>query len=250
SVISKKAAENLSALILDVKFGEAAMCRTLEDARKLANSLVSVGVSLEIPTAALISNMDCPIGRCVGNTLEVIEALQCLEGAGPDDLRELVIRTGGHLLGLCGQADSETQGAERIARALDDGSALKCFQAMMEAQGVAPDVARTLSSSTDLRRASHQEVLHAEVAGTVELIRARPIADILNVLGAGRSLATDNINPRVGAELLVQVGQAVAAGEQSQVLPNKPYYYVPSVHTSHLFISLCPSVHPLTWFII
>ncbi|KAM4748932.1 thymidine phosphorylase [Rhinophrynus dorsalis] len=213
SVISKKVAESLSALILDVKFGEAAQSPNIEEARKLAQSLVSTGVSLGIPTSALVSNMDSPIGHCVGNTLEVIESLECMEGAGPEDLRELVTVTGGHLLWLCGHAASTIQGTERIARALDDGSALHCFRAMLEAQGVQPEIARTISSTSKLRQASHQELLQVERTGTVELIRARPIAEILHALGAGRSRATDPINHSVGAELLVKMGQHVEKGD-------------------------------------
>ncbi|KAG8440132.1 hypothetical protein GDO86_006070 [Hymenochirus boettgeri] len=213
SIISKKVAESLSALILDVKFGEAAQSSTMEEARILAKSLVSVGVSLGIPTCALISNMDSPIGRCVGNTLEVVEALECLEGAGPGDLRELVTRTGGYLLWLSGQASSDLEGAEKIAKTLDDRSALHCFRAMLEAQGVPPKIARTLSSKSSLRKASHQELLRVETTGTVNLIRAKPIADILNVLGAGRSKANDPINHSVGAELLVNIGQHVEKGD-------------------------------------
>ncbi|XP_018416232.1 PREDICTED: thymidine phosphorylase isoform X1 [Nanorana parkeri] len=212
SVMSKKVAESLSALILDVKFGEAAQSPTIEDARRLAHSLVTVGVSLGIPTIALITNMDNPIGNCIGNSLEVIEALKCLEGEGPEDLRELVTRTGGYLLCLCGQAVSESQGAEKIAKVLDDGSALQCFQKMMEAQGVQPDIARSLNSNSNLGKASHIEELVVQTTGTVELIRARPIAEILNALGAGRKKATDVINHRIGAELLVRVGQHVKKG--------------------------------------
>ncbi|KAM8972161.1 thymidine phosphorylase [Pelodytes ibericus] len=214
SVMSKKVVESVSALILDVKFGEAAQSPTIEEAKLLAQSLVNVGISLEIPTIALLSNMDNPIGRCVGNSLEVIEALECLEGSGSSDLRELVTQTGGHLLCLCGKADSEKQGAELIAKALDDGSALRCFSAMLEAQGVQPEIAWSLSStSNNLQKASHQELLRVEKSGTVELIRARPIAEILNTLGAGRSKATDIINHSVGAELLVNVGQHVTKGD-------------------------------------
>ncbi|OCT89322.1 thymidine phosphorylase [Xenopus laevis] len=213
SVISKKVAENISALILDVKFGEAAQSPTLEEARILAKSLVNAGVSLGIPTSALVSNMDSPIGRCVGNTLEVKEALECMEGAGPGDLRELVIHTGGHLLWLCGQASSESHGSEKIAKALDDGSALQCFREMLEVQGVPSDIARTLSSTSKLRQASHQELLRVKKSGTVKLIRAKPIAEILNALGAGRSKANDPINHSVGAELLVSLGQHVEEGD-------------------------------------
>ncbi|XP_056429007.1 thymidine phosphorylase [Hyla sarda] len=212
SIMSKKMAESLSALILDVKFGAAAQSPTIQEAKHLAHSLVNVGVSMGIPTIALITNMDTPIGRCIGNSLEVIEALECLEGGGHEDLRELVLHTGGYLLWLCGQADSETQGVEKIANVLRNGSALQCFRKMMEAQGVEPDIARTLGSSSELGKTSHVEELKVPKTGTVELIQARPIAEILNALGAGRKKATDEINHSVGAELLVRVGQRVEKG--------------------------------------
>lgn len=212
SIIGKKVAESLNALILDVKFGAAAQSPTIEKAKDLANHLVNAGAFLGIPTMALITNMDTPIGRCVGNSLEVMEALECLEGRGPEDLRELVLRTGGYLLSLCGQADSETQGAEKIGNVLLDGSALQCFRKMLEAQGVEPDIARTLSSSSNLGKASHVEELEVPKTGTVELIQAKPIAEVLNALGAGRKKATDVINYSVGAELLVRVGQHVEKG--------------------------------------
>ncbi|NXL40706.1 TYPH phosphorylase, partial [Glaucidium brasilianum] len=94
SILSKKAAEQLSALVLDVKFGSAALCPTQESARELAQSLVAVGQQLGICTAAVLSRMDEPLGRCVGNSLEVLEALECLGGGGPPDLRELVTALG------------------------------------------------------------------------------------------------------------------------------------------------------------
>ncbi|KAM3927504.1 thymidine phosphorylase [Leptodactylus fuscus] len=212
SIMSKKVAENLSALILDVKFGAAAQSPTIEEAKHLAHSLVNVGDSLGISTVALITNMDSPIGRCVGNSLEVIEALECLEGHGPEDLRELVLRAGGYLLWLCGRAESEIQGEEKIASVLRDGSALQCFRKMLEAQGVKPDIARTISSSSKLGKTSHIEELKVYKTGTVGLIQARPIADVLNALGAGRKKATDTINHSVGAELLVREGQHVEKG--------------------------------------
>ncbi|XP_069814053.1 thymidine phosphorylase [Dendropsophus ebraccatus] len=213
SIMSKKVAESLSALILDVKFGAAAQSPTIEEARHLAHSLVDVGVSLGIPTIALITKMDTPIGRCIGNSLEVIEALECLEGQGPEDLRELVLHTGGYLLWLSEQADSEKQGAEKIAKVLRNGTALQCFRKMLEAQGVESGIARTLSSSSKLGKTSHIEELKVHKTGTVESIQARPIAEILNALGAGRKKATDVINHSVGAELLVRVGQHVEEGD-------------------------------------
>ncbi|XP_068796361.1 thymidine phosphorylase isoform X3 [Struthio camelus] len=152
SILSKKAAEQVSALVLDVKFGSAALCPTLESARQLAHSLVSVGGRLGMRTAAVLSRMDGPLGRCVGNSLEVLEALQCLEGRGPADLRELVTTLGGLLLWQCGAAASAEQGTGRLARALDDGSALRTFEAMLGAQGVPPATARLLCAGSAPQR--------------------------------------------------------------------------------------------------
>nr|XP_021402051.1 thymidine phosphorylase [Lonchura striata domestica] len=152
SILSKKAAERLSALVLDVKFGEAALYPTQESARELAWSLVEVGTRLGIRTAALLSRMEQPLGRAVGNALEVLEALQCLGGGGPPDLRHLVTALGGVLLWQCGMAAGAEQGRERLARALDDGSALGTFEAMLGAQGVPPDTARGLCAGTPAQR--------------------------------------------------------------------------------------------------
>ncbi|NXL76971.1 TYPH phosphorylase, partial [Leptocoma aspasia] len=136
SILSKKAAERLSALVLDVKFGGAALYPTQESARELARSLVEVGTHLGIRTAALLTRMEQPLGRAVGNALEVLEALECLGGGGPPDLRHL----------------GAEQGREHLARALDDGSALGTFEAMLGAQGVPPDTARGLCAGTPAQR--------------------------------------------------------------------------------------------------
>ncbi|XP_032052647.1 thymidine phosphorylase [Aythya fuligula] len=219
SILSKKAAEQISALVLDVKFGSAALYPTLESARELAQSLVAVGEELGIRTAAVLSSMDQPLGRCVGNSLEVLEALQCLEGRGPDDLRELVTVLGGLLLWQCGMAPTAEQGQELLARALDDGSALRTFQAMLGAQGVPPDTARLLCAGTPQQRrqvlgqAGTREELLAPCEGRVQGIEALPLARVLHELGAGRTRAGEAINPRVGAELLVAVGQHLREGE-------------------------------------
>ncbi|XP_075780454.1 thymidine phosphorylase [Pelodiscus sinensis] len=218
SILSKKAAEKVSALVLDVKFGSAALYASLESARTLAQSLVSVGSRLGICTVAVLSRMDGPLGRRVGNSLEVLEALQCLGGQGPADLRQLVTMLGGSLLWQCGQAGSVGQGAARIAATLDDGSALGRFQAMLQAQGVEAGLARALCAGTEeqryqvLGRARAQEELPAAQDGTVQRVEALPIARVLHELGAGRTQKGQPINHRVGAELLVAEGQRVAKG--------------------------------------
>ncbi|XP_048157765.1 thymidine phosphorylase isoform X1 [Corvus hawaiiensis] len=219
SILSKKAAERLSALVLDVKFGGAALYPTQESARELARSLVEVGTQLGIRTAALLTRMEQPLGRAVGNALEVLEALECLGGRGPPDLRHLVTALGGVLLWQCGMAAGAEQGRERLARALDDGSALSTFEAMLGAQGVPPDTARGLCAGTPAQRrqllgeAKVCEELPALQEGWVQQVRALPLARVLHGLGAGRARAGDAVNPRVGAELLVGTGQHLRAGE-------------------------------------
>ncbi|KAM6418690.1 thymidine phosphorylase [Pluvialis apricaria] len=219
SILSKKAAEQLSALVLDVKFGSAALYSTLESARELAHSLVGVGERLGIRTTAVLSRMDTPLGRCVGNALEVLEALECLDGGGPPDLRELVTSLGGLLVWQCGLAGDAEQGRERLGRALDDGSALRTFEAMLGAQGVPPPTAHRLCAGAPSERrqvlgqARVCEELPALQGGWVQAVEALPLARVLHELGAGRTRAGDPLNPRVGAEVLVGVGEHLQEGQ-------------------------------------
>nr|XP_004650705.1 thymidine phosphorylase [Jaculus jaculus] len=218
SILSKKAVEGLSALVVDVKFGGAAVFPDQEQARELARTLVGVGEGLGLRVAAALTAMDNPLGRSVGHTLEVEEALLCLDGAGPPDLRDLVTRLGGVLLWLSGQAETQDQGATRVAAALDDRSALGRFERMLMAQGVNPGLARALCSGSPtqrrqlLPRARKQEELRAPSDGTVERILALPLALVLHELGAGRSRAGQQLKLGVGAELLVDVGQRLCRG--------------------------------------
>lgn len=219
SILSKKAAERISALVLDVKFGSAALCPTLESARGLAHSLVEVGEELGIRTAAVLSRMDEPLGRCVGAALEVLEALQCMDGRGPKELRELVTLLGGLLLWQCGMAATPEGGGERLGRALDDGSALSTFEAMLEAQGVPPTTARALCAGTPQQRrrvlggATTVEELRAPHDGAVLGVAALPLAQTLNAMGAGRTRTGERIDPTVGAEVLVEAGQRLREGD-------------------------------------
>ncbi|KAM5250608.1 thymidine phosphorylase-like isoform 1-T1 [Hipposideros larvatus] len=218
SILSKKVVENLSALVVDVKFGAGAVLTSQAEARELAGVLVGVGASLGLRVAAALTAMDHPLGRSVGNSLEVEEALLCMDGAGPPDLRDLVTRLGGVLLWLSGQAEDQDQGATRVAATLDDGSARDCFERMLATQGVDPCLAQALCSGTPaqrrqlLPRAREQEELLAPADGTVELVRALPLARVLHELGAGRSRAGEPLRLGVGAELLVGVGQRLQRG--------------------------------------
>lgn len=217
SIISKKGAESLTALVLDVKFGRAALYKDLESAKELAQLLVNVGNSLGIRTGAVLSSMDATIGRCVGNSLEVIESLETLKGNGPEDLMELVTTLGGLLLKMTGLVSDLSEGSKRISEAVIGGTALSKFQAMMEAQGVAKQTAQTLcSASTDyfsvLRKSEQQTELKTPEDGVVVDVDGLALAEVLHKLGAGRSKAGQPINRSVGAELLVMLGQKVTKG--------------------------------------
>ncbi|XP_070785250.1 thymidine phosphorylase [Enoplosus armatus] len=217
SIISKKGAESLSALVLDVKFGRAALYKDLEGAKELAQLLVDVGNRLGIRTGAVLSCMDGTIGRCVGNSLEVMESLETLKGRGPDDLMELVTTLGGVLLVMTGLVSDLSEGRKQLSDAVIGGAALSKFQAMMEAQGVANEVARSLCSAhTDyysiLRKSEHLIELKAPADGEVLDVDGLVLAEVLHKLGAGRSKAGEPVNHSVGAELLVSLGQRVKKG--------------------------------------
>ncbi|KAG1952660.1 thymidine phosphorylase [Pimephales promelas] len=218
SIISKKGAEGLSALVLDVKFGRAALYKDLDSARKLAQSLVTAGNKLGVKTRAVLTRMDAPIGQTVGNAVEVCEALECLKGRGPDDLTELVTILGGHLLDMCSPDFTVESGTKEIALKLKNGEALEKFQAMLEAQGVSAEVARSLCSyETDyfqhMSRAAHQTELKVLDDGAVLDIDGLALAEVLHKLGAGLTKSEDKIDHSVGAEILVKMGQQVQKGE-------------------------------------
>lgn len=217
SIISKKGAESLSALVLDVKFGRAALYKDLDSAKELAQLLVSVGNRLGMRTAAALSCMDGTIGRCVGNSLEVIESLETLKGNGADDLMELVTTLGGVLLMMTGLVSDLSEGRRQISDAVIGGAALSKFQAMMEAQGVTNETARLLCSAhTDyfrvLRKSEHQMELKTSADGVVVDVDGLVLAEVLHKLGAGRSKAGEPVNHSVGAELQVSLGQRVQKG--------------------------------------
>ncbi|KAF2367014.1 Glycosyl transferase family 3 N-terminal domain [Trinorchestia longiramus] len=134
SILSKKAAESLNSLVLDVKFGSGSVLGPLEKSEALAKALVATMQDIGVKTTALLTNMDHPIGRTIGNALEVSEAVECLNGAGPLDLRSLVVALGGELLAASGLCEGATEGQRKIEAALDDGSACSTFCRMLQAQ--------------------------------------------------------------------------------------------------------------------
>uniref|UniRef100_UPI00358EA413 thymidine phosphorylase isoform X1 n=1 Tax=Myxine glutinosa TaxID=7769 RepID=UPI00358EA413 len=217
SILSKKLSERLSALVLDVKYGKAAFCKTLKIAQELTEMLVRTGADLGLKIVAVLSQMDHPIGLRIGNALEVMETVECLHGKGPEDLNELVVTLGGLLLHNVGKAGSAKEGSEIIQKSLKDGSALSRFQAMLVAQGVELDVAHRLCQDKDFSGTLGQAPAHtdirADAGGLVQDIDAMALAQLLLEMGAGRTATGGVIDHKVGVQILVPVGQPVNKGQ-------------------------------------
>ncbi|XP_029197305.2 thymidine phosphorylase-like [Acropora millepora] len=214
SIISKKACENPKALVLDVKCGKAAFATTEECAHALAESLVGTCSGLGIEAVVLITAMDAPLGSAIGNSVEVAEAISCLNGKGPQDLKELVCEEGGHLLYTLKKAESVEDGAKCIADALERGKALYKFREMLEAQGVLPQDAQKLCHpGADpfevLPLAPRKTELFAKKSGKVKEIDALALAIVTNKLGAGRDEPEGSIDHGVGIVLCIRVGQFI-----------------------------------------
>ena len=222
SIVSKKAAEGLSALVLDVKFGRAAFMVERERAEELARSMVDAANGMGIRTTAVLTSMEHPLGCAIGNSLEVLESVETLCGSGPEDLEELVCVQGGILLHATDLAEDAQTGAVMIHDSLQDGSAFERFRLMVEAQG---GDASILDSDASLMRGLglmdpnlNTTELSVGEAGWVEGIDAMAIARVCLGLGAGRIRLGDSVDRAVGVILEAQVGDRLEEGEPWMVL--------------------------------
>ena len=222
SIVSKKAAEGLSALVLDVKFGRAAFMVERERAEELARLMVDTANGMGIRTTAVLTSMEHPLGCAIGNSLEVLESVETLCGSGPEDLEELVCVQGGILLHATDLAEDAQTGAVMIHDSLQDGSAFERFRLMVEAQG---GDASILDSDASLMRGLglmdpnlNTTELSVGEAGWVEGIDAMAIARVCLGLGAGRIRLGDSVDRAVGVILEAQVGDRLEEGEPWMVL--------------------------------
>jgi pyrimidine-nucleoside phosphorylase len=206
SIMSKKIAGGASALVLDVKVGEGAFMRTQEDARRLAEAMRGLGEEAGMDVVCLLTDMEQPLGRAVGNALEVREAYDTLAGGGPSDFRELVITAGAHLLALSDLELDEDTARERVTGSLADGSALAAYERWIRAQGGDPDPAL-------LPRAPVVRLVPAPETGAVRAVRAREVAGVAMTLGAGRERKEDPVDHAVGVVCLAKRGDAVERGD-------------------------------------
>jgi len=222
SILSKKAAEGLSAMVLDVKFGRAAFMVERAQAVELARSMVDVANGMGIRTTAVLTSMQHPLGCAIGNSLEIFESVETLCGSGPEDLEELVCVQGGLLLHATGLVEDPQTGAVMIHDSLQDGSAFERFRLLVEAQG--GDVSIFDSDASLMRGLGLMDSnlntteLSVGTTGWVEDIDAMAIARVCSGLGAGRARLGDSVDRAVGAILEVQVGDYLEKGEPWMVL--------------------------------
>jgi pyrimidine-nucleoside phosphorylase len=210
SIMSKKIAEGIGGLVLDVKTGDGAFMKTIEDSRRLARSLVAIGNSAGVRTEAFITRMDHPLGRTVGNANETIECLEVLKGRGPDDVRELSLALAARMLVVAGVEGDAASAAIRARRGLESGEALEKFRGVVENQG---GDARVVDDYSLMPSAPDRHDVRAPAAGYLAALRAEAIGRAAVALGAGRSRLEDEIDHGVGIEIHAPVGSQVSGGE-------------------------------------
>lgn len=198
SIMSKKIAEGTGALVLDVKVGSGAFMKTLDDARELAQTMVNLGTDAGVKTVALLTDMSTPLGKTVGNALEVRESLDVLAGGGPADVVELTCELAREMLNLAGVHDAD------VEEALKNGRAMDTWKSMIRAQGGDPDA--------PLPTAKHTETVYADADGVITELDALAIGVASWRLGAGRARKEDPVQAGAGIEIFVDRGQKVTKG--------------------------------------
>jgi pyrimidine-nucleoside phosphorylase len=209
SILAKKLAEGIDTLVLDVKFGRGAFMKDKARAKELARALVSVATAMGKPTRAVLTAMEQPLGRAVGNALEVAESIDCLKGRGPADTMEVTFALGEQMLLLTKVAKTKADARKKLEASIASGAALEKFRAMVAAQG---GDARVTDDPSRLPQAKLQVPLPAPRAGCVRDVDAMGVALAALRLGAGRAKAEDKVDPAVGVSALVKIGERVAQG--------------------------------------
>ncbi len=210
SIMSKKLAEGLNALVIDVKRGSGAFLPRLEQSLTLARTMIALGEDRGCPAVALVTAMDRPLGRACGNALEVEEAILALRGEGPEDLMEVTYALGVEMLLAAGVEKSPKKARQRLEHALGSGLAAEKFEQMIEAQGGNPGV---VEDPSVLPQAKEVEVFTARATGVVQKVEPRAVGRAIVAMGGGRLQLEDPVDPSVGFVILVKPGDKVLAGE-------------------------------------
>ena len=198
-------------IVLDVKAGAGAFMKTVAEAVELSELMVSIGGRMGRRMVALISDMNQPLGHAVGNALEVIEAIETLNGRGPADFRDHCLEVAGHMLRLAGAADDLPQAKQLAAAALEDGSALAKFRTLVEAQGGDPAY---VDAPERFQIARNSTTVEAPVSGFLESINAAEIGRTCVALGGGRQVKGETIDHSVGLLVFGNVGDPVSKGDE------------------------------------
>jgi pyrimidine-nucleoside phosphorylase len=210
SIMSKKVAEGIGGLVLDVKTGSGAFMKTRDASRALAESLVAIGQAFGVETEALITRMSSPLGRTIGNSLEVIEAVETLKGRGPSDVEDLSVALAARMLIVSRLEADEARAEARLREALASGAGLEKLREVVEFQGGDP---RALDDYSRLPAAPGREMVRASRAGFVGTLEAEAIGRAGVALGAGRARLGDPVDHGVGIEVVAPPGAAVSAGD-------------------------------------
>jgi pyrimidine-nucleoside phosphorylase len=215
SIMSKKIAAGADAIVLDVKTGAGAFMKTLEGSFALARAMVKIGAAVGRKTVAVVSDMDQPLGFAVGNSLEVKEAIDTLRGEGPEDLTELCLVLGSHMLMLAGAASDSQSAREQLKEIIRSGKGLETFKRFVEAQG---GDSRIIDDTRLLPQAEKQIPVYAQEDGYVAKIHAEEVGTCAMLLGAGRETKESTIDLAVGIVLTKKVGDPVRKGDTLCVL--------------------------------
>jgi pyrimidine-nucleoside phosphorylase len=210
SIMSKKLAEGVDALVLDVKTGSGAFMKKEKDAVFLAELMVETGERMGKQVVALITDMDQPLGKMIGNALEVIEVIEILRGHGPEDLRELCLHLAGWMLQLGGVSKSVAEGTQLSAQLISSGRALEKFMQMVELQGGDP---RVIDDTSRLPQAKSATEVVSPAAGFISSMQCEQIGTACVILGGGRERKEDSVDPAVGIVLHKKVGDSVSEHE-------------------------------------
>jgi pyrimidine-nucleoside phosphorylase len=210
SIMSKKIAAGADAIVLDVKTGAGAFMKTLDDSRELAKAMVRIGNNVGRKTMAVISDMSQPLGYAIGNALEVKEAIDTLRGEGPEDLTELCLTLGSHMVVLAEKAETPAQARDMLEQAIKDGSALEAMKTFLSSQG---GDASVVDDPSRLPQAKYVYELEAKEDGYVSEIVADAVGTAAMVLGAGRATKESEIDLAVGLMLRKKIGDTVSKGE-------------------------------------
>lgn len=210
SILSKKLAEGIDALVLDVKVGRGAFMKSEKEARSLAEALVRVGARAGKHVVAVLTDMEAPLGSAVGNAIETREALDVLAGGGPRDLVECTMHLGAEMLVLGGAARAESDAREKLAKAVADGTAARTAERMIEAQGGDP---RVVANRERLALAPQEVTVEGRQDGFILGVDALGIGLAAVAMGAGRTRADQKVDHGVGILIQSKPGQRVACGE-------------------------------------